>query len=65
MSRKTRPLSARIARFVIFNSTKYFPGAIGIALRRNLRAKYMPKVKTAPKHAVMHGCGQAQLDSLR
>jgi len=65
MTRKSRKLSARIARFVIFNSTNYFPGPIGIALRRTLRAKFMPKVKTAPKRLVMVGCSMAQLDSLQ
>jgi hypothetical protein len=44
-----RKLSARIARFIIFNSTAYFPGPMGVAVRRYLRARYMPRKKTAPK----------------
>ena len=49
MAKKPLKLSARISRYVIFNSTAYFPGPIGIALRRNLRAKYIPRKKTTPK----------------
>ncbi len=40
--------SAKVARFVIFNSG-FLPKTIGVPLRRMLRAKYMPRKKTATR----------------
>jgi hypothetical protein len=58
-----RTLSARAARYVIFNSA-FLPTFIGVPLRRALRAKYMARKKTAPKFVPQYVSPHIDEDSM-